>query len=79
MEGKIDFEFRTTVTKQYHTAEDIIKIGEWIRGNEKYFLQQFKDSGDIIGEGLSEYNKEEMEALLDEIRHFVPNAQVRGV
>jgi pyruvate formate lyase activating enzyme len=79
MEGKIDFEFRTTVTKQYHTAEDIIKIGEWIRGNEKYFLQQFKDSGDIIGEGLSEYNKEEMEALLDGIRHFVPNAQVRGV
>ena len=79
MEGKIDFEFRTTVTKQYHTAEDIIKIDEWMRGNQKYFLQQFKDSGDIIGEGLSEYNKEEMEALLDEIRHFVPNAQVRGV
>ena len=79
MEGKIDFEFRTTVTKQYHTAEDIIKIGEWIRGNEKYFLPQFKDSGDIIGEGLSEYTKEEMEALLDVIRQFEPNAQVRGV
>ena len=79
MKGKVDFEFRTTVTRQYHMAEDIVKIGEWIRGEEKYFLQQFKDSGDIIGEGLSEYNKDEMKALLDEVRHFVPNAQLRGV
>ena len=79
MEGNVDFEFRTTVTRQFHTTEDIVKIGEWIRGDEKYFLQQFKDSGDIIGEGMSEYNKEEMETLLDEIRQFVPNAQVRGV
>ena len=79
MSGKIDFEFRTTVTRQHHTAEDIVKIGEWIRGNEKYFLQQFKDSGDIIGEGISEYNKDEMGALLDQIRQFVPNAQLRGL
>ena len=79
MEGNIDFEFRTTVIKQYHTIEDIARIGEWISGNEKYFLQQFKDSGDIIGEGLSEYDKNEMAVLLDEICRFVPNAQLRGV
>ncbi len=79
MEGNVDFEFRTTVTREYHTAEDIVKIGEWIRGNEKYFLQQFKDSGDLIGEGLSEYNKDEMTLLLDSIRQFVPNAQLRGL
>ena len=79
MSGKVDFEFRTTVTRQYHAADDIEKIGEWIRGDEKYFLQQFKDSGDIIGEGISEYNKDEMQALLDQIRQFVPNAQLRGL
>ena len=79
MSGKVDFEFRTTVTRQHHTAEDIVKIGEWIRGDEKYFIQQFKDSGDIIGEGISEYTKDEMTALLDQIRQFVPNAQLRGV
>ena len=79
MSGTVDFEFRTTVTREHHTVEDIVKIGEWIRGEEKYFLQQFKDSGDIIGEGISEYKKDEMEALLDQIRQFVPNAQLRGV
>ena len=79
MSGKVDFEFRTTVTREHHTANDIVKIGEWIHGSEKYFLQQFKDSGDIIGEGICEYTKDEMTALLDQIRQFVPNAQLRGV
>lgn len=79
MSGKVDFEFRTTVTREHHTANDIVKIGEWIHDSEKYFLQQFKDSGDIIGEGISEYTKDEMTALLDQIRQFVPNAQLRGV
>lgn len=79
MEGNVDFEFRTTLTKENHSLDDIAKIGEWICGNEKYFLQQFKDSGDLIGDGLTEYNKEEMSELLDEIRQFVPNAQLRGV
>ncbi len=79
MSGNVDFEFRTTVTREYHTIEDIVKIGKWIRGGEKYFLQQFKDSGDLIGEGLSEYDKVEMTLLLDQIRQFVPNAQLRGL
>ena len=79
MEGNVDFEFRTTLTRELHTSEDMIRIGEWIRGDEKYFLQQFKDSGDLIGHGFSEYNKDEMTLLLDQIRQFVPNAQLRGL
>ena len=75
----VDYEFRTTVVRGLHTEESLLEAADWIQGAKQWFLQQFKDSGDIIGEGLSEYNKEEMEALLDEIRHFVPNAQVRGV
>ena len=29
-EGKVDFEFRTTVSKTFHTPDDIQKIGEWL-------------------------------------------------
>ena len=75
----IDFEFRTTVSKTFHTPEDIKKIGEWLSGEEKYFLQQFKDSGDIIGGGIEGYDTDEMKQLLDIILPFVPNAQLRGV
>ncbi len=79
MENKVDFEFRTTVSKSYHTPDDIVKIGEWLAGKEKFFLQQFKDSGDVIGEGIEGYDEGEMKALLDKILPFVPNAQLRGV
>lgn len=78
-EGKVDFEFRTTVSKTFHTEEDIRRIGEWLAGKEKYFLQQFKDSGDIIGEEIEPYDEAEMKVLLDIILPFVPNAQLRGV
>lgn len=79
MEGRVDFEFRTTVAHPLHTAEDIVKIGEWLRGDEKFFLQQFKDSGDTIGMGISSYNEKEMGEFLNLLLPFVPNAQLRGV
>lgn len=79
MSEKVDFEFRTTVAKEFHTESDFIKIGEWIKGDEKYFLQQFKDSGDIIGKEISSYNENEMVKFLNLLLPFVPNAQLRGV
>ena len=79
MSGKVDFEFRTTVANPLHQREDFYKIGEWLRGNEKYFLQQFKDSGDIIGNQISAYGEVEMEVFINILKPFVPNAQIRGV
>lgn len=79
MENRVDFEFRTTVSKTFHSESDIIKIGEWIRGPEKYYLQQFKDSGDLVGERIEAYSDAEMVHLIDSILPFVPNAQLRGV
>jgi pyruvate formate lyase activating enzyme len=79
MEGHVDFEFRTTVAKPFHTEGDFHVIAEWLQGSEKYFLQQFKDSGDIIGKGISSYNDSEMENFLNVLLPFMPNAQLRGV
>ena len=79
MEGHVDFEFRTTVSQTFHTPEDIVNIAKWISGNEKFFLQQFKDSGDVIGANIEGYDNAEMKVLLDQILPFVPNAQLRGV
>ncbi len=79
MGGNVDFEFRTTVSRTFHTEEDIVRLGEWIEGKEKFYLQQFKDSGNLIGEGIEGYDEAEMARLLDIIRPFVPNAQLRGL
>ena len=79
MSGDVDFEFRTTVSYPYHTDNDIRKIGEWLRGEEKFFLQQFKDSGDIIGSDIRAIEKDEMEKFINILKPFVPNAQLRGL
>ena len=40
--GRVDYEFRTTWVPRLHTPEDILQIAEWIKGAEKYYLQNFR-------------------------------------
>ena len=79
MEGAADFEFRTTVVEQLHTPEDFDAVGRWLRGEEKYFLQAFRDSGDQIRPGMKGCSRERMQAMLERLRLYVPRAELRGV
>lgn len=78
LSGSVDYEFRTTVVKEFHTKEDFIKIGELIRGAKKYYLQAFVDSGDLISNGLHGYGKEELSAFVSALEPFVQNVALRG-
>ncbi len=79
MASEIAFEFRTTVVAGYHTPADFTQIGKWLAGEERYFLQSFLDSGDLIGEGLVGCPRAEMENMLAVLRTYVPHAKLRGV
>lgn len=79
LSGKTEYEFRTTVVKGLHEKEDMIAIGEWIKGAGKYYLQQFVDSGDLIGKGCEAYPKETMEEFLGLVRPYVGLAGLRGI
>ena len=79
LSGRVDYEFRTTVVKPYHSVEDIRKIGQWIKGAKKYFLQSFVDSGDLISDEVSGFSEPEMQKMLDAARENVPEASLRGV
>ncbi len=78
-ESGIDHEFRTTTVREYHSAEDFIKIADLLEGNSKYFIQHFEDSGNLIGENLSAFSKEEMSFFAESIRNKLPNVAIRGV
>jgi pyruvate formate lyase activating enzyme len=80
LRGDIDYEFRTTVVKGIHTKESLIGAAKWIKGAKEYYLQQFKDSGNLIlPDGLSAYDEKQMHALADAVRDYVPTVEVRGV
>ena len=80
LSGETDYEFRTTVVKGIHTKESLIGAAKWIKGAKEYYLQQFKDSGNLIlPDGLSAYDEKQMHALADAVRDYVPAVEVRGV
>jgi pyruvate formate lyase activating enzyme len=78
MEGRVPFEFRTTLVRGLHTIESIREMGARLAGGERFFLQTFEDSGDLIGEGLDAFTPTETAEILDALRIYVPNAQIRG-
>ena len=81
MEGRIPFEFRTTLVNGLHTPESVAEMGARLAGDERFFLQTFEDSGDLIaGEesALAAFTPDETRELLGILRHYVPNAQIRG-
>ncbi len=76
----VDYEFRTTAVKGLHTAADFEGIAEWIAGAKEYYIQEFRDSGDLIaGAGLSGFDDAEMAAFADIVRPRVPSVRVRGI
>lgn len=81
LEGKTPFEFRTTLVDELHEASDFAAIGRWIAGTERYFIQGYVDSGDILGGGerFHAASPEKAKACLEAVRPFIPGAQLRGV
>ncbi|MBQ1186498.1 MAG: anaerobic ribonucleoside-triphosphate reductase activating protein [Clostridia bacterium] len=75
----LDFEFRTTIVKELHTVEDIKSLALTIKGAKKYFLQNFVDSGDIIGEGLTAHDRSVLEQMQLAAQDVVGNVEIRGI
>ncbi len=75
----VDYEFRTTVTENFHTNEDIEKLAEWIKGTPKYFLQNFVDSGMLIDGSCKGVSRPQMREMLEIVKKYVPNAELRGI
>jgi pyruvate formate lyase activating enzyme len=75
----IPHEFRTTVVKEFHSEEDIISIAKMLGKSEKYYLQQFKDSGDILCEGCSAHREELLSEIAEKASEFVLLCETRGI
>ena len=80
LEGRVDYEFRTTVVKGLHTRESLREAAMWIRGAREYYLQQYRDTGNVIDpNGLGAFDAEEMNALRDAVAEILPCVRLRGV
>ena len=73
-----EFEFRTTVVKEFHEAADFHAMGNLIKGAEHYYLQSFTDRDTVPFGNLHAPSKEDLQNYLAIAREYVPGAQLRG-
>ncbi len=64
----IDYEFRTTVSKTFHTAESLKKAGEMIKGAKVWYLQPFRNSEGVIDQTVEAYDENELKEILENLR-----------
>lgn len=79
MNANIEYEFRTTVVKGIHTKKDFEEIGPLIEGSEKYYLQNYKDSENVMFPGFESFSEEELNEFAEIVRPYVKQVTLRGI
>ncbi len=79
LSGSVDYEFRTTAVGGLHTPEMIAGAAQMIAGAKRYFIQQFVDSGDLIGGGFTSFSEAQMHAAMAAAAPHVGEVFLRGV
>jgi len=78
LQNLVDYEFRTTIVKGIHTKDSLLSAAKWISGAKRYFLQNYKDSGEILSpNGLSPFNDEELQTILQELLPVIQSTCIR--
>ena len=82
--GAVDYELRTTLVQQFHTAADMEEMGRWIAGlvpgkkPEKLFLQSFVDRDSVTFSGLCAPTDKEIVSFRDILTPYVESICIRG-
>lgn len=77
--SSIDYEFRTTLVKEFHTADTILDIGKWLKDSNAYYLQNYKESATVRDKSLHPLDKSTILQYQDILKPLIPNTQIRGI
>lgn len=75
----VPYEFRTTVVREYHDAQDFREIGAWIEGAPLYFLQAFASRDAVPDASLSAPDPASLRDYRDICAHYVDQVEIRGL
>ncbi|WP_457621211.1 anaerobic ribonucleoside-triphosphate reductase activating protein [Persephonella sp.] len=80
LQSDIEYEFRTTLIKDLLTYNDIIKIGQMIKGAKRYALQNFVPSENLINKEIKSktgFPQDERERLKKRLKNYVKEIILR--
>ena len=79
--SSIDYEFRTTIVPGLINMDDILSIGEWIKGSKKYYLQQFVQIKTLNDSYMDKtpYPNPILREMMESIKENFEICEVRGI
>lgn len=67
MKGNVDYEFRTTLVKEFHTKNDILEICKKIKKAKIYYLQNYKQNSETVsGKKFTPFKEDEIKKIVKE-------------
>ena len=78
-EGRVPYEFRTTVVSELHSSDHIRRMGEFLQGADKLFLQNYVDSPEVLTKNLHPLPLATLEEYKNILKCYIPNTFIRGV
>jgi len=85
MHSSVEYEFRTTVVRQFHDEASVADMGRWLLGLgggglvRRMFLQPFVDRETVLRPGLTAPEESEIRAFSEVLRPFCESVQIRGI
>ena len=83
LEGRVDYELRTTVVRPIHDAQSIAAMAKWVKNLsetpvKRWFLQPFVDRETVVFAGFSAPEKEELCRFAQLLSAAAEQVSVRG-
>lgn len=74
----INYEFRTTLVKEFHDENAIQELGILIKGSHKLYLQKFVERDGCIKKGLHEVDEITAKKFKEILSNYVDEVHLRG-
>jgi len=80
MDSGVEHEFRMTCVPGLVVKDDFVKIGEWLKGANKFFIQQFRNKTclDTSFEKIEPFSSDELEEFKAVLDKYVDNVEIRA-
>jgi len=77
LKNRIDYQFRTTLVKEFHKKEDIVEIAKEVRRAKIYYLQNYEKTEETVsGKQFTPFKEEEILDIAKEAQRYA-NVKVR--
>lgn len=76
--SNVDYEFRTTLVKEFHNQENIEKISNWIINPKRFYLQKFVDRDTCLQHDLHEIDFETAKSYRKILKEKFSFVELRG-